>query len=55
MNQTFWVSYWDKFRLPEVLPEEGPDLMAWWVDPEKVAALEAGTSRAGGAAPPIVE
>jgi microcin C transport system substrate-binding protein len=55
MNQSFWVAYWNKFKLPEVLAEEGPDLMAWWVDPAKVTALEAGASRAGEAAPPIVE
>jgi microcin C transport system substrate-binding protein len=55
MNQSFWVAYWNKFRLPEVLAEEGPDLMAWWVDPAKLTALEAGASRAGEAAPPIVE
>ena len=32
------VAYRNKFERPEILPEEGPDFMAWWVDPGKPAA-----------------
>lgn len=35
------VAYWDKFGRPEITPRYGLDLFAWWIDPEKVAALEA--------------
>lgn len=37
-----WVAYWDKFGIPEKQPSYiGIDLMSWWIDPEKVRALEA--------------
>jgi len=32
------VGYRNKFDRPEILPEEGPDFWAWWVDPDKPAA-----------------
>ncbi len=34
------VAYWDKFGRPAVTPRYGLDLFAWWVDPQKLAALE---------------
>jgi microcin C transport system substrate-binding protein len=34
------VAYRNKFGRPEILPEEGPDFMAWWVDPSKPAARQ---------------
>jgi microcin C transport system substrate-binding protein len=44
------VAYWNKFGQPEVLPEEAPDFMAWWVDPVKVAAIANRQDQSGGAA-----
>ncbi len=35
------VAYWNKFGRPAVTPRYGLDLFAWWVDPQKLAALEA--------------
>lgn len=29
------VAFWDKFGLPEVIPSQGFQLMAWWMDPAK--------------------
>ncbi len=40
------VAYWDKFGRPAITPRYGLDLFAWWIDPRKLAALEA----AGGIA-----
>jgi microcin C transport system substrate-binding protein len=40
VDDSYRVAYRNKFSRPEVLPEEGPDFMAWWVDPVKVAALQ---------------
>ena len=40
VDDGFRVAYWNKFSRPEILPEDGPDFMAWWVDPVKVAALQ---------------
>ena len=40
------VAYRNKFERPEILPEEGPDFMAWWVDPGKPAARLSGPSGA---------
>jgi microcin C transport system substrate-binding protein len=40
------VAYRNKFGRPEVLPEEGPDFMAWWVDPSKPAARQPAPSGA---------
>jgi len=39
VDDGYRVAYRNKFSRPEILPEEGPDFMAWWVDPAKVAAL----------------
>jgi microcin C transport system substrate-binding protein len=40
VDDGFRVAYRNKFSRPEILPEDGPDFMAWWVDPVKVAALQ---------------
>jgi microcin C transport system substrate-binding protein len=36
------LAWWDRFGIPKVLPKYGVDLYAWWIDPEKDRALEAG-------------
>ena len=33
------IAYWDKFGLPAVVPAQGVQIDAWWVDPKKAAAL----------------
>ncbi len=33
------IAYWDKFGLPYVIPSQGAQIDAWWVDPAKEAAL----------------
>jgi microcin C transport system substrate-binding protein len=38
VDDGYRVAYRNKFERPEILPEEGPDFMAWWVDPDKPAA-----------------
>jgi microcin C transport system substrate-binding protein len=38
VDDGYRVAYRNKFEQPEILPEEGPDFMAWWVDPGKSAA-----------------
>jgi microcin C transport system substrate-binding protein len=38
VNDSYWVAYQNKFSRPEILPEEGPDFFAWWIDPSKPAA-----------------
>jgi microcin C transport system substrate-binding protein len=38
VDDGYRVAYRNKFSRPEALPEEGPDFMAWWVDPSKPAA-----------------
>jgi microcin C transport system substrate-binding protein len=35
------VAYWNRFGRPEIVPRHDIDLFAWWVDPAKLAALEA--------------
>jgi len=39
------IAYWDKFGHPSVVPKDGVQIDAWWVDPAKAAKLE---SRLGG-------
>ena len=39
------IAYWDKFGHPAVVPKDGVQIDAWWVDPAKAAKLE---SRLGG-------
>jgi microcin C transport system substrate-binding protein len=38
VDDGYRVAYRNKFERAEILPEEGPDFMAWWVDPAKPAA-----------------
>jgi hypothetical protein len=38
VNDSYWVAHQTKLSRPKVLPEEGPDFMAWWVDPGKPGA-----------------
>ena len=33
------VAYWDKFGMPETIPSQGVQLMAWWADPMKSVKL----------------
>jgi len=33
------IAYWDKFGLPAVIPSQGVQIEAWWVDPAKATAL----------------
>lgn len=33
------VAYWNIFERPEITPDSGNQLMTWWVDPKKDAAL----------------
>ena len=33
------IAYWDKFAYPAVIPLQGVQLNAWWIDPDKDAAL----------------
>jgi microcin C transport system substrate-binding protein len=35
------IAYWDKFGKPAITPDQGVQFSAWWVDPDKVAALDA--------------
>ena len=45
------IAFWDKFGRPEKIPllGEATNLSAWWVDPEKEAALkQRGSSSNGG-------
>ncbi len=34
------IAYWNKFGKTDINPSEGPDITAWWIDPEKAKALE---------------
>jgi microcin C transport system substrate-binding protein len=34
------IAYWDKFGKPSVVPKDGVQIDAWWVDAAKAAALE---------------
>lgn len=38
---TFRIAYWDKFGRPDQAPGYGIGLFTWWIDADKVAALEA--------------
>jgi microcin C transport system substrate-binding protein len=40
------VLYWDKFGMPDVVPDQGVQFDTWWVDPAKAAPL----NQRGGAA-----
>jgi microcin C transport system substrate-binding protein len=34
------VAYWDRFGHPEITPDNGSNLLTWWVDPERDRTLE---------------
>ncbi len=34
------IAYWDKFGKPSVVPKDGVQIDAWWVDPAKAALLD---------------
>ncbi|WP_025897796.1 extracellular solute-binding protein [Sneathiella glossodoripedis] len=36
------IAYWNKFGKTDVVPSEGTDITAWWVDPEKEKQLKEG-------------
>jgi microcin C transport system substrate-binding protein len=35
------IAYWDKFGKPAVVPKDGVQIDAWWIDPAKAARFEA--------------
>ena len=35
------IAYWDRFGMPDVVPDEGVQLDAWWWDAARAAALDA--------------
>ncbi len=39
------VARWDVFGRPEIMPRYGIDLFAWWIDPDKVAAVAGSRDR----------
>jgi microcin C transport system substrate-binding protein len=39
------VAYWNKFGHTDVDPTQGPDILSWWVDPEKERQLEEGLKK----------
>lgn len=40
--------YWDKFGRPDTVPLQGPDVLRWWIDPEKAATLDRRRRAVGG-------
>ena len=38
------LAYWNKFGKSRVTPKYGTDILAWWIDAEKAAALERGAA-----------
>lgn len=42
------VAYWDKFGRPSTVPDQGVQIDAWWIDPEKERSLEQRRPRTGG-------
>jgi microcin C transport system substrate-binding protein len=41
------IAYWDKFGHPEIIPMQGVQLSAWWLDSQRAAALEQRKPAAG--------
>jgi len=39
--------YWDKFGIPETIPMQGTNLLTWWIDPARAAALAAKKAKTG--------
>jgi microcin C transport system substrate-binding protein len=33
------VAYWDKFKMPDLVPDQGVQFMTWWIDPAKAAKI----------------
>jgi len=42
------VAYWDKFGKPAIVPDQGVQIDAWWIDPDKAKTLEAKQPRPQG-------
>jgi microcin C transport system substrate-binding protein len=42
------LAYWDKFGRPAVVPSQGAQVDAWWVDPAKAAALAQRLGKSAG-------
>jgi microcin C transport system substrate-binding protein len=42
-----WVAYWDKFGMPAVIPAQGFQFGAWWIDPAKVKQIPSPKKAAG--------
>ena len=40
-----WVAYWDRYGIPDTIPTTGVVIGAWWIDPQKDAALKDGKTR----------
>ncbi len=36
------IAYWNKFGKTDIVPSEGTDITAWWVDPDKEKRLQEG-------------
>ncbi len=34
------IAYWDKFGRPDIIPDQGVVISAWWIDPEKAETLQ---------------
>jgi microcin C transport system substrate-binding protein len=41
------IAYWDKFGRPEIIPMQGVQLSAWWLDSQRATALEQRKPAAG--------
>ncbi len=40
------IAYWNKFNRPEIIPIQGNQFLAWWIDPVKESALKGKLSSA---------
>ncbi|WP_340148961.1 extracellular solute-binding protein [uncultured Sneathiella sp.] len=39
------IAYWNKFGHMDVNPAQGPDILSWWVDPDKERRLQEGLKK----------
>ncbi len=39
------IAYWNKFDHTDINPSQGPDILSWWVNPEKEARLREGLKK----------
>ncbi|TNE41404.1 MAG: ABC transporter substrate-binding protein, partial [Alphaproteobacteria bacterium] len=39
------IAYWNKLSHTDVNPIQGPDIMSWWIDPEKARKMEEGLKK----------